>query len=194
MTPHYGPYYQRGENPGDWFNPVPIPFLTIAPGQDFLFAVAPRRPKTQEADTDLQLIEDWLESALDLIGAGAKTAVGYGRFVRDLETEQKYKQLYKLRSEEEQKKQFLAAMSPLRREMEEEGYSTNADAFMERLTKKWLPRLESIDEPEERKKEIASHLAQWYRQYKPDQWQKPNKKNEAKIGIIRYYLGEEQGK
>ncbi|MBC7326079.1 MAG: type III-B CRISPR module RAMP protein Cmr6, partial [Moorella sp. (in: Bacteria)] len=51
MTPHYAPYYQpQGvpQPPGDWFDPVPIPFLTVAPGQPFFFALAPRRPGCRE--------------------------------------------------------------------------------------------------------------------------------------------------
>ncbi len=82
MTPHYGPYYAGGDNPpapGDWYSPIPIPFLTLAPGQVFDFAILPRRPQDRDI---LDEVMTQLAAALDWTGAGAKTAVGYGRFTR----------------------------------------------------------------------------------------------------------------
>jgi CRISPR-associated protein Cmr6 len=86
MTPHYGPYYQDNQNqvpPADWHNPVPIPFLTVAAHTPFLFGVLPRRIQDNQAIDDCETVKDWLDAALVTIGAGAKTAVGYGRFRRD---------------------------------------------------------------------------------------------------------------
>jgi CRISPR-associated protein Cmr6 len=86
MTPHYGPYYQDNQNkepPADWHNPVPIPFLTVAAGTRFLFGILPRNIRDNQAIEDCQTVKCWLEDALAIIGAGAKTAVGYGRFRRD---------------------------------------------------------------------------------------------------------------
>lgn len=82
MTPHYAPYYQSDDKnpPADWCGPTPIPFLTVAAGQGFLFAVAPRR---REDAADLARVLTWLEEALAWMGAGGKTAAGYGRFVPD---------------------------------------------------------------------------------------------------------------
>jgi len=79
MTPHYDPYYQKGEVPGDWHSPIPIPFLTVGEGAKFLFTVLPRTRKEQHV-TDCNQVMKWLEEALQETGAGAKTAVGYGRF------------------------------------------------------------------------------------------------------------------
>lgn len=91
MTPHYGPYYQNVEIPGDWHSPVPIPFLTVAPGCMLQCAVI-ARPRQDEMDGKpwaldnaemRKLIEtavEWLTRAFGELGAGAKTAVGYGRF------------------------------------------------------------------------------------------------------------------
>lgn len=216
LNPHYVNYYRDSSNqvfPTDDQNPVPVYFLTVT-DSCFKFSVGVKEkeniiqdpeidsslfsyskklfPKLDNKSTLLDVIELWLDKALREQGIGAKTAVGYGKFGREREMEKKYREQKEMIKKEERKKQQLASMSPLRREMEEEGYSTNADAFMERLTKKWLPRLESPAELEEHKKEIALHLAQWYQQFKPNQWQKPNRKNEAKIKIIRRYLGEEQ--
>ena len=79
MTPHYGDYYQEGKPPGDWISPVPIPFLTVGEGATFRFAVAPKQ-RSAEAGAGCETACRWLREALEWIGAGAKTAVGYGRF------------------------------------------------------------------------------------------------------------------
>lgn len=77
MTPHYAPWYQEGEVPGDWHSPTPIPFLTVAREQTFQFALLPRTP----ADAaDCEQAAKLLRGALETLGAGAKTAAGYGVF------------------------------------------------------------------------------------------------------------------
>jgi CRISPR type III-B/RAMP module RAMP protein Cmr6 len=77
MTPHYAPWYQDGKAPGDWHSPTLIPFLTVALGQTFQFALLPRTP----ADAaDCERAETLLRQALETLGAGAKTAAGYGVF------------------------------------------------------------------------------------------------------------------
>lgn len=83
MTPHYGPWHQNQKDaiPGDWHSPTPIPFLTVAPGQTFLFAVLPRYPSNEQHRKDCEAAADLLAQALETLGAGAKTAVGYGQFV-----------------------------------------------------------------------------------------------------------------
>lgn len=80
MTPHYGNYYANPTNqpPRDWDNPIPIPFLTVASGQHFVFSLLPRK-KTCDPK-HLEMAKNWLAQALQIIGAGAKTAVGYGLF------------------------------------------------------------------------------------------------------------------
>jgi CRISPR-associated protein Cmr6 len=83
MTPHYSPWYQGETNavPADWHSPTPIPFLTVAPGQTFVFAVLPRNRSNQQDQEDCKKGADLLKEALEMLGAGAKTAVGYGQFV-----------------------------------------------------------------------------------------------------------------
>lgn len=77
MTPHYGDYYGSDQPPGDWMSPTPVPFLVVAPGAAFHFALIPRG---EQARASLDEIERWLLGALAELGAGAKTAVGYGLF------------------------------------------------------------------------------------------------------------------
>ena len=107
MTPHYGDYYQKKEVPGDWMSPTPIPFLAVKEGATFHFAIVPRRQPCLEtpgesgkpselpdgsaggggycaaADKESNKVCDWLREALEWIGAGAKTTVGYGRMSCD---------------------------------------------------------------------------------------------------------------
>ena len=80
MTPHYSPYYRDGKPPGDWYDPTPIPFLTVAANQVFQFAVLPRMAQDTQYQEDTKQVLYWLRLALENLGAGAKTAVGYGRF------------------------------------------------------------------------------------------------------------------
>ncbi len=76
MTPHFAGW-EEDDPPGDWRSPTPIPFLATASGTRFLFGVVPVRPVD---DDDLSTVDGWLRDALTWAGAGAKTAVGYGRF------------------------------------------------------------------------------------------------------------------
>jgi CRISPR-associated protein Cmr6 len=90
MTPHMGKWYERGGQirdvtkdadklPADWHDPIPVPFLVVTQAT-FLFCVAPRRKEfTAQLPQVIQAVQD----ALDWLGAGAKTAVGYGRMVKD---------------------------------------------------------------------------------------------------------------
>ena len=82
MTPHFSQYYQ-GNNapPADWDYPKPIPFLTVGKDTSFCFAVGWRGKEDKKAQ---QQAIDWLEEGLQELGAGAKTAAGYGYFRSDL--------------------------------------------------------------------------------------------------------------
>ncbi len=81
MTPHYAGW-SVDKPPGDWMSPTPIPFLTVAAGTPFVFALIPIHGASSE---ELNKVEGWLGAALAWAGGGAKTAIGYGRFCRDNE-------------------------------------------------------------------------------------------------------------
>lgn len=72
MNPHYAPYYQGAAPPADYHNPVPVFFLTIAPGSEFRFAVA------SQEQTCARRAAEWLKKGLEEMGIGAKTTSGYG--------------------------------------------------------------------------------------------------------------------
>lgn len=92
MTPHMGKWYAEGADlksandpertPADWHAPVLVPFLVVERGA-FLFGIAPRpglpADDAARARNDLPQVFRALKAALEWIGAGAKTAVGYGR-------------------------------------------------------------------------------------------------------------------
>lgn len=96
MTPHMGKWYEQGHDihgpqdyatkaPADWYSPVPVPFLVVKKAA-FRFMIAPRLIGDETADAQaradaLDAIQQ-LEQALEWLGAGAKTAAGYGRMVR----------------------------------------------------------------------------------------------------------------
>lgn len=161
MTPHYGDYYQGKSPPADWLSPNPIPFLTVAPGQLFQFALAPGAPG---ARADCNTAVQWLADALAWLGAGAKTAVGYGRFARDSQAEAKLaadRQAERdnaeaARREAEEKTAFeaeLANLSPLARELRQfardQQWETNPAAFKQQgVREQWMARLEADPQPD----------------------------------------------
>ena len=74
LTPHYNKYYQNKEIPGEWFTPIPLPFIVLAPGASFRFILYSRNREY------LEKAESWLKEVLYKTGIGAKTRIGYGRF------------------------------------------------------------------------------------------------------------------
>jgi len=82
MTPHYGPYYQDGKLPGDWHSPIPIAFLTVDRGSEWQSAILPSEGQRRLGQDELVGVQRSIEEAFKWAGAGAKTNVGYGRFVR----------------------------------------------------------------------------------------------------------------
>ncbi|MBL3529335.1 MAG: type III-B CRISPR module RAMP protein Cmr6 [gamma proteobacterium endosymbiont of Lamellibrachia anaximandri] len=130
MTPHMGKWYEKGDKdpmdpetmPGDWHDPVPVSFLVVEKAT-LLFSIAPRSAAMAE---DLELVWEALINALEWLGAGAKTAVGYGRFDRDESAEKPFRSLLEgKRKEAEQRKieavekAARATRSPLQNEMDD---------------------------------------------------------------------------
>ncbi len=75
---HHAGYYSQKDDPGDWENPNLVYFLSACENVQFTFAISDRKPC---GDDTLELVEGWICNALQIEGAGAKTAAGYGRFV-----------------------------------------------------------------------------------------------------------------
>ncbi len=78
VNPHYPDYYREGKPPTNWQSPIPSYFLTVAPGQEFLFAIGWRGRFDEVAKNRRDMAVRTLKSALQHLGAGAKTSAGYG--------------------------------------------------------------------------------------------------------------------
>ena len=122
MTPHYANWTPK-DPPGDWRSPTPIPFLTAAAGTKLLLGAIPCRDAGTE---DVATFMEWIASALEWQGAGAKTAVGYGRFERDSDAEAtlhaKLGEAARAAEERDRmtrEQERLASLSPIEREIEE---------------------------------------------------------------------------
>jgi CRISPR-associated protein Cmr6 len=74
MTPHFDEYYTKGKSPGDYLKPNPILFITIKEKVIFEFNFA-----TKDKILGDKVIS-YLKGALENIGVGAKTSLGYGLF------------------------------------------------------------------------------------------------------------------
>ena len=115
MNPHYTPYYSNPKSnlPGDYYSPTPVNFLVVPAGQWFEFALAPADSRCTEDDLaeGVQL----LQNALEIIGCGAKPAVGYGVFgsFQD-QTDDIFAEFRK-----QEEKATLAGLSPLERKLRE---------------------------------------------------------------------------
>ena len=88
LNVHYPDYYGQHEPPADWQSPNPVYFLTVGPDCEFEFALAPiarngdGRTDKEKGKRLLEEGEKILMEALNSLGAGAKTSIGYGRFRR----------------------------------------------------------------------------------------------------------------
>ena len=86
MTPHYGPYYSEKKTPGDYYSPIPIPFLTVENTPfEFIFGYNKKYKevfsKIDGINTPIEEeVSSWMKKALSENGIGSKTAVGYGYF------------------------------------------------------------------------------------------------------------------
>lgn len=73
LTVHHKEYYENGGIPNDWDDPNPVPFLSVRPRCQFLFALSCADP------VRLAKACAWLKEALSAWGIGGKTSSGYGR-------------------------------------------------------------------------------------------------------------------
>ncbi|GAB4580213.1 MAG: hypothetical protein Fur0022_29520 [Anaerolineales bacterium] len=83
VNPHYPDYYRDSSGhtpPTDWQSPIPSYFLTVAPHQEFCFAVGWRGKFDEDAETNRNQAVNLLKHGLRQLGAGAKTSAGYGYF------------------------------------------------------------------------------------------------------------------
>jgi len=177
LTPHCGQWNLSPQvAPGDWHNPVPIPFLAVDKDQGFVFAVAPRR-NDEQAKRDCQAVEQWLRQALELVGAGAKTSIGFGRFVSDPSTQSKLEERVREKDADKAIEQATQGLSPLAAELARqaigENWESDKDAFSrDGNIEAWLDRLE-----QERDREAIDRFGQLLRLHFREVLENPDKTN-----------------
>lgn len=143
LTPHTAAW-SPSNPPGDWCSPGPVPFLVTAAGLRLLFTVV---PCGKAAAGDLDLVETWLKDALTWAGAGAKTAVGYGRMGLD---QPKTDDLWQAEQQRQQRKQEalheqkrLASLGPLDLELEKLSAAEPATSPPPPPYRAWIKAVES---------------------------------------------------
>jgi len=172
MTPHYGEYYQGDAVPGDWLSPVPIPFLVVDQDQPFQFCVLPRRPGNEQDKEDSAAALGWLEDALNSVGAGAKTALGYGRFAKNVVIAERFSQLQaaqeQQREADRQKEDALQAVANeselakrfMRNSLDHKWHDNKVAFEKPEVIEGWLTQIEQA-----RDKDALEHLIQLFDQH-----------------------------
>ena len=202
MTPHLGDWYEDGGDqkkqngkvvPADWHSPNPVPFLVVDQGQSFQFSVA-KRATAAASPIQLDEVKKQLLDALQQLGAGAKTAVGYGRMRRDIQAETKLAadaEKFRLDAQTlegkakavSEKAVRQANMTPLERELDDWCSLTPAEA--EAQTKSWVERAFKV--PKSGQHLIAKALKTFYQTAKT--WDtRGSKKHNEKINKIKEML------
>lgn len=89
MTPHYVKYYtsKGSDSPAEDDNPNPVSFITVDRGNVFAFGLVLRDTAFANQPPEilkiaLETAAGWLQRGLTDLGAGSKTATGYGFFSR----------------------------------------------------------------------------------------------------------------
>jgi CRISPR-associated protein Cmr6 len=178
MTPHYGDWYSEGGKiknvanqpekiPADWHNPEPHPFLVVDNKTPFLFSVALRprsdliKNKTEdEIKAESKKVMVCLTEALKWLGAGAKTATGYGQIPfdqkvhHDIEKElrrawdkkaEEHRKIEEQRLFEEQLKDLTSLeQQTYFKQIRDENWQDDKNAFWQAgRVEKWLDELET---------------------------------------------------
>ncbi len=173
MTPHMGKWYEQGDDvqknltpeviPADWHEPVPVPFLAVKKAQ-FIFSIATRKPNNDAHRAELPAIFEALNNALLWLGAGAKTAAGYGYMDNNLEDNKRFDQkindwVEKERADAEaterkqQQDEQLKNRSPAAQEYfkdeDTQKWESDKDKFLQNgIIENWLTKLEAAPEPD----------------------------------------------
>lgn len=86
MNPHFGGYYKGEHGPVETENPIPVPFMTVAEGVEFVFRLFAlplaegAKVSREFGNDDRKAVIAMFTRACTELGFGAKTAIGYGRF------------------------------------------------------------------------------------------------------------------
>jgi CRISPR-associated protein Cmr6 len=175
MTPHCGEWYEKGGSddkfrlvggepdpevvPADWHSPIPVTFLVVKKAA-FVFGVTVREglPEAQALDAKSRIGEvmQVLAEALEWAGAGAKTAVGYGRMKpEEAVSENLQQEMLQIVSAEKTKR--------------EAGIAKQALEEAARIEREQLAAASGL--PPDLERRVADMIATWPEKNLPD-WQK----------------------
>ncbi|WP_448216491.1 type III-B CRISPR module RAMP protein Cmr6 [Endozoicomonas sp. 2B-B] len=118
MTPHMDKWYEKGGSgkpandpqtiPADWHNPVPVPFL-VTKEASFLFAISPR---TKAMEGEMEAVMEQMAGALEWLGLGSKTSVGYGSMSPDERAQKDFADELAEQLEKEQEEKHKSSLTP----------------------------------------------------------------------------------
>jgi len=167
LNPHYQPYYTDPLKhfPADYYSPVPVFFLTVAPGQSFRFALG-TRPGVAMAQADWRWLWKILGDALQCIGAGGKTAVGYG-----------YMTNFEEQTEKQASEWLQAALDDLRHDKDYKGLAEQ-ELWKKGLSEKYLLAPKGI------KPVVLEMIQKKWKEFGLD-WNNP-KKGSARTAVKNY--------
>ncbi len=110
LNPHFMKYYSGERGPTEDQSPNPVKFMVVKSGADFVFRLLLRQPLESAKEKNQKKLESVIQKnlhrAISEEGMGAKTALGFGRFVVIAKDEPEKVQgwLRKQQEDEEQKK------------------------------------------------------------------------------------------
>lgn len=196
MNPHYGDYYSEKKDsrcnlipPADYLSPVPIKFLTVAPGTEFVFRALIGSGVSQYADK----VASAYTKALTEEGVGAKTAIGYGRFselkkgepeeIKKIQIAQEEEKQRMIEEEKKAKKaEALANMSPADQDCFKLKNATEQETMVT------FQKLGNYPEVEDKKKVAIALKERWIVLGK---WEgKQSDKQKLKIVAIKEIIGD----
>ncbi len=193
MPPHMGKWYAKGATikgadpevaPADWHDPIPVRFLAVKQAQ-LVVALAPRR--AQDVDLVPTLFEH-LTKALAFIGAGAKTAAGYGRFGLDESGLENLAKEGQRRRDDLERQRIRAEMDPFDLELQDmiEG-KDSPDALLEQALKggRWQ------GEQARRAAEKARQLMKVSKKWRPTSNKKKDKAHKRTKWFIETFFKDE---
>lgn len=159
MTPHMGKWYEQGDTgslnpdviPADWHEPVPVPFLAVKEAR-FVFSIAARHPENKADVEELEKVFAALKNALCWLGAGAKTAAGYGYMEEDEKATADLKRQLEHNAEQQRKERalqdklqnFSELAQSYFKQADQQDWENNKDKFLQNgEIENWLEKLES---------------------------------------------------
>ncbi len=195
MNPHYEPYYsKKGENrnnqnnekpaiPADYHNPVPIKFLTVDKGAKFILRIM-----INKNFLDLEgVIRKAIIKAFEQEGVGAKTSVGYGRFVlKELSVKENKQDTIqeKVKTQDNYNSKKIEHMTEVEKIIYKLKNEKNEEFANDIINK----RLDSFEE--EDKKLIANALKEFWKKINKWEMKGISDKQKKKVEKVKSILGE----